>query len=55
MYKPIVIMGASGVGKGTLMAKLLEKYPNSFDFSVSSTTRAPREGEVHGKNYYYRT
>lgn len=52
-YKPLIIVGPSGVGKGTLIDHLYKKYPGKFGFSVSYTTRAPREGEVHGKNYYY--
>lgn len=49
----IVISGPSGTGKGTVCKKLLKN--NNFWFSVSATTRAPREGEVHGKNYYFMT
>ncbi|CEG41282.1 guanylate kinase [Plasmopara halstedii] len=43
--QPIVIAGPSGVGKGTLINMLLEKFPDAFGFSVSHTTRDPREGE----------
>ncbi|MCG4578939.1 guanylate kinase [Clostridium cochlearium] len=49
----IVISGPSGTGKGTVCKELLKN--NNFWFSVSATTRAPREGEVHGKNYYFMT
>jgi len=52
--KLYVISGSSGVGKGTLIKKFLEKHPE-FKLSVSCTTRAPREGEVHGINYFYLT
>eukprot|EP00924_Labyrinthula_sp_SR-Ha-C_P000047 maker-scaffold_60-snap-gene-0.55-mRNA-1 protein AED:0.03 eAED:0.03 QI:133/1/1/1/1/1/3/107/265 len=53
-YLPILMMcGPSGVGKGTLVKKLLEKYPEKFSLSVSSTTRDPREGEVDGKHYNF--
>ena len=52
-FRPIIIVGPSGVGKSTLIKKLTDKYPNSFGFSVSYTTRAPRDGEKHGVNYYY--
>ena len=45
----LVISGPSGTGKGTLAKMLLERDP-SFVFSVSATTRAPREGEVDGKD-----
>ncbi|GAA6492474.1 MAG TPA: guanylate kinase [Candidatus Bariatricus faecipullorum] len=50
-----VVSGFSGAGKGTLMKKLLEKYGNTYALSVSATTRAPREGEVHGREYFFRT
>jgi guanylate kinase len=46
-------VGPSGVGKSTLIKSLTDKYPDKFGFSVSYTTRASREGEVHGKNYYF--
>ena len=49
----IVISGPSGTGNGTVCKELLKN--NNFWFSVSATTRAPREGEVHGKNYYFMT
>ena len=39
---PIVITGPSGVGKGTLIARLRAEFPDAFGFSVSHTTRAPR-------------
>ena len=51
--QPIVIAGPSGVGKGTLVKKLMEKYPACFGFSVSHTTRAPRPGETHGVHYNF--
>ncbi len=46
-----VISGPSGAGKGTI-CDVLKKDP-SFGLSVSMTTRAPREGEVEGVNYYF--
>ena len=52
-YKPLVIVGPSGAGKGTLIAKLTQKYPDRFGFSVSFTTRAPRAGEVNGVHYFF--
>ncbi|RLN98631.1 hypothetical protein BBJ28_00024786 [Nothophytophthora sp. Chile5] len=51
--EPLVIAGPSGVGKGTLINLLLEKFPNIFGFSVSHTTRGPREGEVDGVAYHF--
>ncbi len=50
--KIFVIAGPSGVGKGTLLTKYLAKHPE-VKLSVSATTRKPRPGEVHGKNYYF--
>jgi guanylate kinase len=50
--KVFVITGPSGVGKGTLIAKLLRRVPG-LDLSVSATTRAPRQGEVEGREYHY--
>ena len=47
-----VISGSSGVGKGTVIKDFLKKHPN-FKLSVSCTTRNPREGEVHGVNYFF--
>lgn len=50
----IVYSGPSGVGKGTILKPLL--YPNgSLMLSVSATTRAPREGEVDGREYHFVT
>ncbi|KAL6987121.1 Guanylate kinase 2, variant 2 [Sarracenia purpurea var. burkii] len=51
--KPIVISGPSGVGKGTLIAKLMEEFPSMFGFSVSHTTRAPRNKEEDGVHYHF--
>lgn len=55
MSRPIVISGPSGTGKSTLLKKLFAEYPTSFGFSVSSTTRQPRNGEVNGKDYNFVT
>jgi guanylate kinase len=52
MSKVFVITGPSGVGKGTLISKLLERVPN-LTLSVSATTREPREGEVDGREYHF--
>ena len=48
----LVVSGASGTGKGTLVKRLLDEDA-SFAFSVSATTRAPREGEVDGVHYHF--
>ncbi len=52
MGKLFVISGSSGVGKGTVIKEFLNKHPE-FKLSVSCTTRAPREGEVDGVNYFF--
>ncbi|MBR3634930.1 MAG: guanylate kinase [Lachnospiraceae bacterium] len=49
-----VVSGFSGAGKGTLMKGLLSKYDN-YALSVSMTTRAPRPGEVDGREYFFIT
>ena len=48
-----VFSGPSGVGKGTLKAKLIEEFADRIAYSVSATTRGPREGEVDGKDYFF--
>lgn len=48
----IVISGPSGAGKGSIVKALLDQYP-SVHYSVSATTRSPREGEVNGVNYWF--
>jgi guanylate kinase len=50
----VVLTGPSGVGKGTLLARLRERHPELY-VSVSATTRAPRPGEVDGVNYHFVT
>ncbi len=47
-----IIEGPSGVGKGTIAKEILKRDPN-IKFSVSVTTRAPREGEKDGVDYYF--
>jgi guanylate kinase len=47
-----VISGPSGSGKSTLVGRLLEEFGN-FSYSVSATTRPPREGEVEGQDYFF--
>lgn len=50
--KTFIICGPSGVGKGTVVARLLASDPTLY-FSVSATTRAPRNGEVDGVHYHF--
>jgi guanylate kinase len=52
--KVFVITGPSGVGKGTLIKELLKRVPD-LELSVSATTRAPREGEINGRDYHFLT
>jgi len=57
MKKPkrlIIITGPSGVGKGTVVKNILKKDKNIW-LSISATTRKPRKGEEHGKDYYFLT
>lgn len=49
----VVVSGFSGAGKGTIMKQLLEEYPGNYALSISATTRAPRPGESHGKEYFF--
>lgn len=50
----VIVSGFSGAGKGTVMKGLMEKY-DDYSLSISATTRKPREGEVHGVHYFYKT
>ena len=50
--KLFVISGASGVGKSTVLGRVMAQR-NDLRFSVSATTRAPRPGEVDGQSYYF--
>lgn len=47
-----VVSGFSGSGKGTIMKELLQQYDN-YALSISATTRQPREGEMHGREYFF--
>lgn len=51
----IVISGPSGVGKGTVRKALFERPGHNLEYSVSMTTRTPRNGETEGKEYYFVT
>src|SRR5437763_13444893 len=48
----LVVTGPSGVGKGTLIRELLRRRPD-YELSISATTRAPRPGEVDGRDYHF--
>jgi len=50
----IVLSGPSGVGKGTVCSELRRRHPELV-YSVSATTRSPREGERDGVNYFFKT
>lgn len=50
----VIVSGFSGAGKGTVMKRLLEKY-DSYSLSISATTRKPREGELDGREYFFKT
>ena len=51
----IVISGPSGVGKGTVRKALFEREGQDLEYSISMTTRKPREGEENGREYYFVT
>merc|ERR1711862_273530 len=51
----VVIVGPSGVGKSTLISRLMKDFPNKFGFSVSHTTRSARPGEEDGVHYNFTT
>lgn len=50
--KVIIFSAPSGAGKTTIVKSILAEFP-SLEFSVSATSRSPREGETHGKDYYF--
>jgi guanylate kinase len=50
----IVLSGFSGAGKGTIVKRLMSQYDN-YALSISMTTRAPREGELDGREYFFST
>jgi guanylate kinase len=52
-FAPLVVVGPSGVGKGTLIAILMKEYPGHFALCVSTTTRPARPGEVDGQHYHF--
>ncbi|WP_108669752.1 guanylate kinase [Peribacillus acanthi] len=59
MYKEkgllIVLSGPSGVGKGTVRKEIFSQNDAKFEYSISMTTRKPREGEVDGVDYFFKS
>ena len=56
IIKPLIVCGPSGVGKGTIINKYIQEYPtssNKFGFTVSHTTRQPRQNEINGIHYHF--
>ena len=51
--KLIIFSAPSGAGKTTIVKHLLAKHPDKISFSISASTRTPRDGEVDGKDYYF--
>ena len=51
----VVASGFSGAGKGTIMKKLMSEHGEDYALSISATTRAPRPGEEHGREYFFLT
>ena len=51
--KLVVFSGFSGSGKGTIMKELMAKHGEDYALSVSATTRGPRPGEEHGREYFF--
>lgn len=49
----LLISGPSGAGKSTLLARLTSEFKDELYFSVSCTTRKPRDGEINGVNYHF--
>ncbi|MCR8848588.1 guanylate kinase [Rossellomorea sp. SC111] len=51
----IVLSGPSGVGKGTVRKAIFSQEDTKFEYSISMTTRNPREGEVDGVDYFFKS
>lgn len=51
----VIISGPSGVGKDTIARRVINRRPEDFYFVVTATTRAPRDGEVEGRDYFFVT
>ena len=52
-YKPLIMVGPSGVGKNTLRRAILEKYGGLFESKISYTTRSNKAVEKHKESYYF--
>lgn len=50
----VIVSGFSGAGKGTVVKAITQKYDN-YALSISATTRAPRPGELEGREYFFKT
>ena len=50
----VVVSGFSGAGKGTIMRELMQQHSGQYALSISATTRAPRDGETDGIEYFLR-
>jgi len=53
LIRALIFTAPSGAGKTTIVRHLLRQYNNCLGFSISATTRPPRPGERHGKDYYF--
>jgi len=55
ILQPLVVCGPSGAGKGTIIEKFMKEHGGSqdFEFTVSHTTRKPRQGEINGTHYHF--
>ncbi|MET1014657.1 MAG: guanylate kinase [Paenisporosarcina sp.] len=51
----IVLSGPSGVGKGTVRKELFSQPDTNYEYSISMTTRKPREGEIDGVDYFFKS
>ena len=51
--KLIIFAAPSGAGKSSFIRKIIKDSKNNLELSVSATTRLPREGEIHGKDYFF--
>lgn len=51
--KSLVLVGANGVGRRSLKERLIKSDPHRFAGAMPFTSRAPREGEIHGKGYFF--